>query len=60
MRICFDLDNTLVSFPKIKDDYTSVEPIQKNINLFCYNLKNLFSKQKINKGKIVIKFIFFY
>jgi len=36
MRICFDLDNTLVSFPKIKDDYTSVEPIQKNIILLKY------------------------
>lgn len=35
-RICFDLDNTLVSYPKIKDDYTSVEPIQKNINLLKY------------------------
>jgi capsule biosynthesis phosphatase len=32
MRICFDLDNTLVSYPKIKNDYTSVEPITDNIN----------------------------
>ena len=31
IRICFDLDNTLVTYPRIKDDYTSVEPIQKNI-----------------------------
>jgi capsule biosynthesis phosphatase len=31
-RICFDLDNTLVTFPKIKKDYTTVEPIQKNID----------------------------
>lgn len=38
-RICFDLDNTLVSFPTIKDDYTSVKPIQKNINFLKY-LKN--------------------
>jgi capsule biosynthesis phosphatase len=30
-RICFDLDNTLVTFPKIPGDYTSVEPIKKNI-----------------------------
>jgi len=36
MRICFDLDNTLVTFPKIKDDYTSVKPIQKNIDLLKY------------------------
>ncbi len=39
-RYCFDLDNTLVSYPKIKDDYTSVEPIQKNINMLKY-LKKL-------------------
>jgi capsule biosynthesis phosphatase len=32
LRICFDLDNTLVSYPKIKNDYTSVEPLTDNIN----------------------------
>ena len=31
-RICFDLDNTLVSFPVIANDYTSVQPLQKNID----------------------------
>ena len=36
LRICFDLDNTLVSFPKIKNDYSSVEPIYDNINLLKY------------------------
>jgi capsule biosynthesis phosphatase len=40
LRVCFDLDNTLVTFPKIKDDYTTVEPILKNINFLRY-LKNL-------------------
>lgn len=35
-RICFDLDNTLVTYPEIKDDYTSVKPIQKNINFLKY------------------------
>lgn len=35
-RICFDLDNTLVSYPKIPNDYTTVEPIKKNINLLNY------------------------
>jgi capsule biosynthesis phosphatase len=40
LRICFDLDNTLVSFPKIKNDYTTVEPINKNIQFLKY-LKNL-------------------
>ena len=36
LRICFDLDNTLVTYPKIKNDYTSVEPIIKNINFLKY------------------------
>lgn len=36
LRICFDLDNTLVTYPKIKDDYTTVEPIQKNIDYLKY------------------------
>lgn len=30
-RICFDLDNTLVSSPAIKGDYSTVRPILKNI-----------------------------
>ena len=38
LRICFDLDNTLVTFPKITGDYTSVKPLQKNIN-FLKSLK---------------------
>ena len=33
-RFCFDLDNTLVTYPKVKNDYSTVEPIQRNIN-FC-------------------------
>jgi capsule biosynthesis phosphatase len=40
LRICFDLDKCLVTLPKIKDDYSSVEPIQKNINILNY-LKNI-------------------
>lgn len=32
-RYCFDLDGTLVSFPKKKGDYTTVEPIYRNIEL---------------------------
>lgn len=39
-RICFDFDNTLVTYPKVKNDYTSVEPITKNIEYLRY-LKNL-------------------
>lgn len=30
-RFCFDLDNTLVTYPKIPGDYNSVEPIRKTI-----------------------------
>lgn len=36
LRICFDFDNTLVTYPKIKNDYTSVEPIQSNIDYLKY------------------------
>lgn len=36
LRLCFDLDNTLVSFPKINNDYTSVEPIVENIEFLRY------------------------
>ena len=40
IRVCFDLDNTLVTYPKKNNDYTTVEPIQKNIDLLNY-LKKL-------------------
>jgi capsule biosynthesis phosphatase len=36
LRICFDLDNTLVTFPRISGDYNTVEPIQKNIDFLRY------------------------
>jgi capsule biosynthesis phosphatase len=36
MRFCFDLDNTLVTHPLIKDDYTTVNPIINNINFLRY------------------------
>jgi capsule biosynthesis phosphatase len=39
LRICFDLDNTLVTYPTIINDYSSVKPIHKNIQLLN-NLKN--------------------
>ncbi len=35
-RFCFDLDNTLVTFPTITNDYTSVKPIKKNIDFLKY------------------------
>lgn len=39
-RFCFDLDNTLVTLPKVAGDYTTVEPIERNIN-FLKHLKSL-------------------
>lgn len=39
-RYCFDLDNTLVTYPQIKGDYTTVEPIKHNITFLKY-LKKL-------------------
>lgn len=38
-RFCFDLDNTLVTYPVVEGDYTSVNPINRTINFlnFLYN-----------------------
>ena len=33
MRICFDLDNTLVTYPVRPGDYSTVKPIEKTIEL---------------------------
>ena len=33
MRFCFDLDNTLVTYPHVAKDYSSVQPIVENITL---------------------------
>ena len=35
-RFCFDLDNTLVTFPKILNDYTTVKPKIKNIKFLNF------------------------
>jgi capsule biosynthesis phosphatase len=35
-RFCFDLDNTLVTYPKIKNDYKTVAPIIKNIKFLNF------------------------
>ena len=40
LRICFDFDNTLVSYPAVKGDYSTVKPITKNIK-FLRLLKDL-------------------
>ena len=36
LKFCFDLDNTLVTYPKIPNDYSSVEPIKKTIDYVKY------------------------
>lgn len=41
LRICFDLDNTLVTYPSIPNDYTTVKPIEKTITL----LRNLYEEE---------------
>ena len=33
LRICFDLDNTLVTYPSVPNDYSTVKPIKKMIDL---------------------------
>jgi capsule biosynthesis phosphatase len=35
-RFCFDLDNTLVSYPRIPGDYKTVSPLDRNINFLNY------------------------
>ena len=40
LRICFDLDNTLVSYPETVGDYSTVKPITRNIE-FAKLLKQL-------------------
>jgi capsule biosynthesis phosphatase len=45
MRVCFDLDNTLVTYPTIPGDYSSVKPITNIINL---------ARQMKNEGHIII------
>ena len=35
-RFCFDLDNTLVTYPTIRNDYNSVKPIIKNIKFLNF------------------------
>ena len=36
LRICFDLDNTLVTYPEIPGDYSTVKPIKKMIDLLLF------------------------
>lgn len=36
LKICFDLDNTLVTYPDVNGDYSTVRPIESNINFLRY------------------------
>ena len=40
LRICFDIDNTLVTYPEIEGDYSTVKPIQTTID-YLKTLKSL-------------------
>lgn len=40
LRICFDLDNTLVTAPCVKGNYATVKPLPDNIEI-CQKLKEL-------------------
>lgn len=40
LRFCFDLDNTLVTYPKVKGDYTTVEPINQTISYLKFLKEN--------------------
>lgn len=40
LRVCFDLDNTLVSYPEVHGDYSTVKPNTKIIRI-CQHLKSL-------------------
>jgi capsule biosynthesis phosphatase len=40
LRICFDLDNTLVTYPEIPGDYSTVKPIKKMIDLLTFFKKS--------------------
>lgn len=50
LRICFDLDNTLVTYPQILGDYETVSPITENIEYLKY-LKSLGHEIIINTAR---------
>jgi hypothetical protein len=59
LRVCFDLDNTLVTHPVVSGDYSSVLPIQRNINFLklLHTLGNTIiiytaRRMKTHKGNI--------
>lgn len=63
MRICFDLDNTLVTYPTIPGDYSTVKPIPRMIKLLnklkhdghiiiIYTARRMMTKQH-NVGAVI-------
>ncbi len=62
-RYCFDLDNTLVSYPDKLNDYSTVNPLQHNINFLKYlkkmgNIIIIYTARRMrthdsNQGKVV-------
>ena len=58
-RFCFDLDRTLVTAPKVEGDYSTCEPIERNVN-FLKHLKSLghyiiiytARRMRTNKGQL--------
>lgn len=40
LRVCFDLDNTLVTVPSVAGDYSTVKPLHENIVL-CQEMKKM-------------------
>jgi len=59
LRVCFDLDNTLVTHPTIEGDYSSVLPIQRNIDFLklLHTLGNIIiiytaRRMKTHKGNV--------
>lgn len=58
-RICFDLDNTLVTHPEKQGDYTTVKPIEQNIQyakflktLGCTVIIYTARRMKTHKGNV--------
>jgi capsule biosynthesis phosphatase len=59
LRLCFDLDGTLVSHPRIRGDYSTVDPIHENIEFLrmakdrgAYIIIHTARRMKTHKGNV--------
>lgn len=59
LRVCFDLDNTLVTYPKTQGDYSTVDPILNNIRYLkqlkengAYIIIHTARRMRTHKGNI--------